>query len=149
MLALDADTYPSREVSDLVDEYVCRLDRRAGLAWLDLFTAEGYYLLAREAELERGNNVLIIGEDMKRLRARIVSGIDRDPRRTVHSVSGVRTNADGSHATASFAVWVNGAPAYSGVYLMQLARENAGLRIRRCDVVLFGDIVHTPVFLPI
>lgn len=149
MLALDADTLPNAEVAALVDDYVCTLDRRLGAAWLDLFTADGYYLVAREAELEAGNNVLIIGEDMKRLRARISSGRERDRRRTVHAVSGVRTNADASHATASFAVWIDGVPAYSGAYLMDLVRGERGLLIRRCQVVLFGEIVHTPIFLPI
>ena len=149
MLKIDADTHQNREVADLVDEYVCRLDRRAGLAWLDLFTPDGYYLLVRESELEQGNNVLIIGEDLKRLRARMISGEERDLRRSVHSVSGVRANADATHATASFAVWLNGVPTYSGVYLMDLDRVDGALRIRRCQVVLYGEIVHTPVFLPI
>lgn len=149
MLKLDADTNVDAAVSALVDEYVCRLDRRAGLAWLDLYTEDGYYLVAREAELEAGNNVLIIGENMKRLRARVVSGLERDRRRSVHAVSGVRANADASHATASFTVWLDGVPSYSGVYLLDLARGEPGLRIRRCEVVLFGEVVHTPIFLPI
>lgn len=149
MLKLDADTRVDPEVTALVDEYVCTLDRRTGAAWLDLFTPDGYYLVAREAELLAGNNVLIIGEDMKRLRARVDSGQTRDRRRTVHAVSGVRANADATHATASFAVWIDGVPAYSGVYLMDLARGERGLLIRRCEVVLFGEVVHTPIFLPI
>lgn len=149
MLKLDADRVFNPEVAQLVDEYVCLLDRRAGMAWLDLFTPDGYYLVAREVELEQGNNVLILGEDMKRLRARVVPGLERDRRRAVHSVSGVRTNDGASHATASFTVWLDGKPAYCGVYRMALARIDARLRIQRCEVVLFGDVVHTPIFLPI
>jgi len=149
MLSLDTDTQVNPEVAALVAEYVCALDRRAGAAWLDLFTPDGYYLVAREAELVAGNNVLIIGEDMKRLRARVDSGQHRDRRRTVHAVSGIRANADATHATASFCVWIDGVPAYSGAYRMDLARGERGLRIRRCEVVLFGEVVHTPIFLPI
>lgn len=150
MLNLAADTLRHPEADALVDEYVCLLDRRRGQDWLDLFTADGYYAVVREVELEQANNVLIIGEDMKRLAARIASGLERDPRRMLHQVSGVRTNEAADHATASFTVWIDGKPAYAGVYLLELARLPQGpLRIRRCTAVLQTDIVHTPIFLPI
>jgi len=149
MLTFDDDTRVDPEVTALLDEYACLLDRRRGTAWLELFTPDGYYLVAREAEIEQGNNVLIIGEDLKRLRARIVSGAERDRRRSVHTVGGVRCNHDATHATASFTVWLDGRPSYCGVYRMALARHDGKLRIRDCEVVLFGDIVHTPIFLPV
>ena len=151
MLKLDADTCRNRDVEDLIDEYVCLLDRRRGDAWLGLFTADGYYVTVREVELEQANNVLIIGEDMKRLKGRIASGLERDTRRMVHTVSGVRANAnaDATHATASFTVWIDGKPTYCGVYLVDLAHVDGQLRIRRIQAVLQGDIVHTPIFLPI
>jgi 3-phenylpropionate/cinnamic acid dioxygenase small subunit len=151
MLNLAADKYRNAEVAELVDDYVCLLDRRDGDAWLALFSADGYYVTVREVELEQGNNVLIIGEDMKRLRGRIASGLERDMRRAVHTVSGVRANAgaDPTHATASFTVWLDGAPTYAGVYLIDLVRVDGHLRIRQCQAVLQGDIVHSPIFLPI
>lgn len=149
MLNLTADNVRDRQVEELVDDFVCLLDRRDGDAWLNLFTEDGYYVVVREKELLQGNNVLIIGEDMKRLRARVISGLERDSRRMVHAISGVRTNADVSHATASFMVWCDGVPTYSGVYLIDLARSDGALRIRECRAVLYGEIVHTAVFLPV
>jgi 3-phenylpropionate/cinnamic acid dioxygenase small subunit len=153
MIELDMDTLRNREVEELVDDYVCRLDRRQGDAWLQLFAPNGYYATLREVELEQANNVLIIGEDLKRLKGRIASGLERDLRRTVHGVSGVRANAatgaDATHATASFTVWFDGKPTYAGVYLLDLVRIEGQLRIRRCQAVLQVDVVHTPIFLPI
>lgn len=139
----------SEEVTALLDEYVCLLDRRDLDAWLGLFTDDGYYAAVREPELEQGNNVLLIGEDMKRLRARIASGIDRDRRRMVHTLSGVRCNAEVTQASASFTVWYDGAPTYAGMYLLDLRRLEGALRIQRCRAVLHSEIVHTPIFLPI
>ena len=80
---------------DFVDTFVSTLDRAEFDQWLELFAADGYYAVVRQLELIQDNNVVLIGEDMKRLRARIASGRDRDNRRTVHSVSGVRVAAAG------------------------------------------------------
>src|SRR5690606_21170093 len=88
---------------DFSAEYVCALDERRGQDWLALFADDGYYAVLRHTEYVTGNNVLIIGEDMKRLRGRIASGFERDRRRTVHSVSGVR--GDATRCRAAFALW--------------------------------------------
>jgi len=148
-LKLDENRCINDEVNELLDEYVLCLDRRLGADWLRLFSDDGYYLVIREKEYLQDNNVLIVGEDMKRLRARIESGLLRDERRMAHSISGVRANADASRATATFTVWIEDRPAYSGVYRLQLLRLSGQLRIQRCEAILFCDIVHTPIFLPI
>ncbi|MNV44091.1 Ring hydroxylating beta subunit [compost metagenome] len=149
MLNLTENTVRNRAMEELVDDFVCLLDQRNGAAWLELFTPDGYYVVLREVELEQANNVLIIGEDLKRLRGRISSGLERDKRRMVHSVCGVRTNADASRASASFTVWYDSVPTYSGTYLLDLVQVDGRLRIRQCQVVLHCDVVHTPIFLPI
>ena len=139
------------DARDLFDTFVARLDRGEFDAWLELFAADGYYALLRHLELIQDNNVVLIGEDMKRLRARIASGKDRDRRRTVHMVSGVRVAADGAEASAAFALWYDGIPTYAGRYLLELdgaATGNAG-RIRRCTVVLDNDIITAPIYMPI
>lgn len=55
----------------LLEDYIGRLDRRDFAGWLELFAPDGYYAVLRNIEYEAGNNVLLVGEDMRRLRARI------------------------------------------------------------------------------
>lgn len=137
------------QLRDFIDEYVCALDERRGQDWLSLFVDDGYYAVLRQAEYATGNNVLLIGEDMKRLKARVASGFERDKRRTVHTVSGVRGDADGTHCRAAFALWSDGLPSYAGRYEMSLASTEGGLRIQKCTVVLDNDIVESPIYNPI
>jgi 3-phenylpropionate/cinnamic acid dioxygenase small subunit len=137
------------QVRDIVDAYTSALDCGEMDAWLGLFAADGYYAVVRYVEFIQDNNVLLIGEDMKRLRARIESGRERDRRRMVHMVSGIRVEAAPLQATASFAMWYDGIPGYAGHYRLQLAREGDGLRIRQCTVVLDNDVIHTPIYMPI
>jgi len=132
---------------DFIDEYVCALDERRGQDWLALFADDGYYAVLRHTEYVTGNNVLIIGEDMKRLRGRIASGFERDRRRTVHSVSGVR--GDATRCRAAFALWSDGLPMYAGRYEMELVSVEGQLRIRKCTVVLDNDIIESPIYNPI
>lgn len=136
-------------VRALLDEFILTLDRREFDAWLALFTADGYYAVLREVELRKGNNVVLIGEDMKRLRGRVSSGVDRDLRRTVHMVSGLRVADDGGEASASFALWYDGISTYAGRYQFVLAGEGPALRLKHVTVVLDNEMIHQPIYLPI
>ncbi|WP_342132591.1 hypothetical protein [Hydrogenophaga sp. OTU3427] len=149
MINLDKEMTVEPTVTALLEEYVSCLDRRAGQAWLDLFAPHGYYAVLREEEFEQANNVLLVGEDMKRLTARVVSGLERDTRRMVHTLGPVRSDSGRTRATAPFTVWMEGVPAYCGFYLIDLDSTEKGLRIGRCQVVLFSKLVQTPIFLPI
>ena len=66
-------SFPQR-VEALVRDFICRLDRREYDAWMNNFAADGYYAVLRSIELLDGDNVLLVGEDMKRLSAQIQSG---------------------------------------------------------------------------
>jgi len=133
----------------LIEQYVATLDRREFDVWLGLFTADGYYAVIREVELRQDNNVVLIGEDMKRLGGRISSGRERDLRRTVHMISGVRVAQGGEEASAAFALWYDGISTYAGRYLFKLERGGAGPRIRHVTVVLDNDMIHQPIYMPI
>ena len=144
------DANPSLAAArDLVDTFVATLDRDEFDAWLGLFADDGYYAVLRQLELIQDNNVVLIGEDMKRLRARIESGRERDKRRTVHMVSGVRVAAGGNEVSAAFALWYDGIPTYSGRYLFELSGASGAWRIRKCTVVLDNDIIRAPIYMPI
>jgi 3-phenylpropionate/cinnamic acid dioxygenase small subunit len=134
---------------DFVDTFVSTLDRAEFDQWLELFAADGYYAVLRQLELVQDNNVVLIGEDMKRLRARIASGRDRDKRRTVHSVSGVRVAAAGDEISAAFTLWYDGIPTYAGRYLFAVTGTGDAVRIRKCTVVLDNDIIRAPIYMPI
>ncbi len=137
------------QVRELIDAYIVTLDRREYDAWLALFTPDGYYAVLREVELRQDNNVVLIGEDMKRLRGRVSSGTERDPRRTVHMVSGIRVAESAEQASASFALWYDGVSTYAGRYLFKLSSAGGSLRIRHATVVLDNDMIHQPIYLPI
>jgi 3-phenylpropionate/cinnamic acid dioxygenase small subunit len=141
-------TIDVRAVRELLDQYGSCLDRGEFEQWLAMFTADGYYAVLREEELKQDNNVVLIGEDMKRLVARIQSGAERDKRRMVHMWSGVRVDG-AAKASASFAMWYDGIPAYAGRVLLELASDESGLRIRHCTIVLHNDLVHVPIYMPI
>jgi 3-phenylpropionate/cinnamic acid dioxygenase small subunit len=103
----------------------------------------------RQLELIEDNNVVLIGEDMKRLRARIASGKDRDKRRTVHSVSGVRVSATGDEISAAFGLWYDGIPTYAGRYLFEMSGAGDARRIGKCTVVLDNEVIRAPIYMPI
>ncbi len=133
----------------LVDDYTTLLDARQGQEWLSLFASDGYYAVLRRMEHEEGNNVLIVGEDMKRLRGRISSALERDLRNSVHMHSGVRANRDNMTCTATFALWSDGLPVYAGRYEFQLTYEEDRLLIKKCTVILDNKIVESPIYFPI
>lgn len=143
------DLNGSGAVRQLIEQYVSTLDRREFDEWLGLFTADGYYALIREVELRQDNNVVLIGEDMKRLRGRVSSGLERDLRRTVHMISGVRIAQGGDEASAAFALWYDGVATYAGRYLFKLEQTGAGPLIRHVTVVLDNDMIHQPIYMPI
>jgi 3-phenylpropionate/cinnamic acid dioxygenase small subunit len=136
---------------DFVDTFVSTLDRGEFDEWLALFGDDGYYACLRQLEYIQDNNVVLIGEDMKRLRARIESGRDRDKRRTVHMVSGVRVAANGNDVSAAFALWYDGIPTYAGRYLFELSDAGAGgtRHIKRCTVILDNELIRAPIYMPI
>lgn len=133
----------------LVDNYVAALDARRFDDWLALYAEGGYYAVIRRAEHEANNNVVLVGEDMKRLRGRISSGTQRDKRRMVHMVGWIRGDQAAATATAGFALWLDGTPAYAGQYELSLANGDGRLRIKRCTVVLDNPMIREPIYLPI
>ncbi len=137
------------QVAELMDEYASALDMRRGDDWLTLFASTGYYAVLRRIEYVEGNNVLLVGEDMKRLRARMSSALERDRRSTVHMLGGIRGNEADMRCTAAFALWFDGLPVYAGRYEIQLCREEGQLRIAKCSVVLDNKVVEAPVYFPI
>ena len=137
----------TNEVRELIDAFAASLDGRRLDEWLSLFTEDGYYACARRVEFEQGNNVVLIGEDMKRLRARCKSGLIQDKRRMVHMINGVR--ADGATATAVFALWYDGVATYAGHYQFDLAHSGLKLMIRRCTAILDNEVITAPIYLPI
>ena len=137
------------EVRELLDAYTGALDRREYAAWQAMFAADGYYSVVRRVEDGQGSNLVLIGEDMKRLRGRLESGETRDRRRTVHAVSGVRIEPDGQSASAMFALWFDGVSTFAGGYRLVLRREDGVLRIARFEVVLDNVLIPSPIYLPI
>ena len=133
----------------LFDEFVCSLDERRGDDWLSLFSDQGYYAVLRRVEYEDGNNVLIVGEDMKRLRARMSSALERDLRRTVHVLSGIRSSEASMTCAAAFAVWFDGLPMYAGRYVINVVDQDGVLRIAKCSVVLDNKVIESPIYFPI
>jgi len=139
----------SASLRALVDDYVAALDARRFDDWLGLYAEGGYYAVLRRVEHEADNNVVLVGEDMKRLRGRVSSGAQRDKRRMVHMIGWVRGDQTSSTATAGFALWLDGTPAYAGQYEMTLANGDGRLRIQRCTVVLDNPMIREPIYLPI
>ncbi|MGX9936540.1 hypothetical protein ACVFVO_14220 [Advenella kashmirensis] len=146
---MDDDITFMMKIKTLIDEYSNLLDTRQGQEWLALFSSDGYYAVLRRIEHEDGNNVLIVGEDMKRLRGRISSAVERDLRNSVHMYSGVRANKEDMSCTASFALWTDGLPVYAGRYEIQLKDEMDQLLIKKCTVILDNKIIESPIYFPI
>lgn len=136
-------------VRALIDAYTGALDMRELDSWLALFSEDGYYACLRWVEDQQGNNVVLIGEDMKRLRARVQAGASQDRRRMVHATSAVRVSPQGDAASAVFALWYDGLATYAGRYRLELKREGPRLLIRRCTVILDNEIITTPIYMPI
>ncbi len=123
------------------------LDRRRFDDWLSIFTEDGYYAVLREIEKRAGNNVLLVGEDMRRLRARVESGVTRDRRRMLHTIGWHDFDAAKQTLVAGFTLWLDGRPSISGQYEME-TNEDA-TRIRSCTVVLDGRDISDTIYLPI
>ncbi len=138
-----------KEVYGLIDAYTSALDLRELDAWLALFPEDGYYACVRWVEYEQGNNVVLIGEDMKRLRARVQAGKTQDRRRMAHMISGVRVSTAGDEASAVFAMWYDGVATYTGRYRFELERKESKLLIRRCTVILDNEVITAPIYMPI
>lgn len=136
-------------VRTLVDAYIVALDRRRFDDWLGLFAEDGYYAALRRVEHEKGSNVLLVGEDVKRLGARIDSGRERDLRRTVHTVAWVSVDESALRGTAAFALWMDGAPTYAGTYEFDFVDTDAKLRISKCTAVIDNKTVTDPIYMPI
>ena len=136
------------EVRELVLRYIAALDNRDFDAWLALYGENGYYAVLRRVELDAGNNLLLVGEDMKRLRGRVEAGVVRDLRRTVHTVGWVRMQG-ADLANAAFTLWIDGTPAYAGEYRFVLEMTPNGLRIARCTAIIDNEMIRQPIFLPI
>ena len=142
------DAFLSR-VGALMQTYIGRLDRREFQDWIKLFAEDGYYAVLRNIELLDGDNVLLVGENLKRLSGRIESGVTRDLRRMVHGIGWIVGDADQRTATASFMLWLDGKPSTAGRYELEFSAGSDRLRIKKCTVVLDTiDIVDT-IYLPI
>ena len=133
---------------ELVEDYISTLDNREFDAWLDLYGEDGYYAVLRRVEQDAQNNLVLVGEDMKRLRARVQSGARRDLRRTVHTIGWVRGLSEAS-GNAGFALWIDGVPAYAGEYRFEVATTPAGMRLRKCTVIIDNAMIRQPIFVPI
>ncbi|MAO93569.1 MULTISPECIES: hypothetical protein [unclassified Hwanghaeella] len=134
----------------LLDRYISALDQRDFQAWLNLYHPEGFYAVLRRTEYETGNNVLLVGEDLRRLRARFESGESRDKRRMLHSIAWIVEGKEEGSILAGFTLWLDGRPSNCGCYEMRLVQDDQGqMKIRRCTVILDGDVIQDTVYLPI
>ncbi len=140
-----------REVRDLFDAYAAALDNRRFDDWLALFHEDAYYGVIRHEDFVKGNNLVALGEDTTKLRARLEAGqeVDRDLR--LHFLSAVEVVAVSAtlDARANFFMLRNGIPSLAGRYRMELVRLDGGLKIKRCMVVLDRDVINEPIYLPI
>lgn len=136
-------------VEATMQTYIRLLDQNAFEEWLGLFGEDGYYAVLRDIEYKEGDNVLLIGEDLRRLSARIDSGRTRDLRRRMHAICWTQAQVENMTAQAGFMVWLNGSPSTCGRYELEFTAEEDGLNIRNCTVVLDTiDIIDT-IYLPI
>lgn len=134
----------------LLGRYISALDRRDFPSWLDLYHPDGFYAVMRRTEYETGNNVLLVGEDLRRLRARFESGETRDRRRMLHSIAWINAGEVENTILAGFTLWLDGRPSTCGRYEMALTPDaDGGLRIQRCTVILDGDVIQDTIYLPI
>ncbi len=140
-----------QEIHEFLEHAVRLLDDRKFDAWLALFADDGYYAVMQRANYEKNDNVLVLGEDLKRLKARLISGVKLDVRSTSHFVSCVQcASADGvTTASANFALWRDGIPSFAGRYHVELRSGGADIRIVRWVVVLDNKVVSETVYLPI
>lgn len=139
------------EVSELLDAYISALDERRFDDWIALFTDDAYYGVIRHEDFDKGNNLVTLGEDMPKLRARLEAGREVDRDMKLHFVSAVQTGEDNGAvaASANFFVLRNGTPSLAGRYRLQLVRKDGGLKVQRCMVVLDRDVIDEPIYLPI
>lgn len=138
-----------RAVAALMQDYIRGLDRRAFDDWLGLFDAEGYYAVLRDIEYQDGNNVLLVGENMRRLSGRIESGKTRDTRRMMHVICWQEANAAAATAVVGFMVWLDGTPSTCGRYELDLVEIDGALKIRTCTTVIDTIDIRDTIYLPI
>ncbi len=130
--------------------YISAVHVRDFQAWLKVYHPEGFYAVLRHTEYETGNNVLLVGEDLRRLRARFESGESRDKRRMLHSIAWIVEGKEEGSILAGFTLWLDGRPSNCGCYEMRLVQDDQGqMKIRRCTVILDGDVIQDTVYLPI
>lgn len=142
------DTFLPR-VGAFMQTYIGHLDRREFKNWIKLFADDGYYSVLRNIEMLDGDNVLLVGENLKRLSGRLESGETRDLRRMVHAIGWIVGDAAQHKATASFMLWLDGKPSTAGRYELEFSPGSDPLAIAKCTVVLDTiDIIDT-IYLPI
>lgn len=140
-----------QDVREFIEHALRLLDDRRFDDWLALFADDGYYRVMQRDNYERGDNLVLMGEDLRRLGPRIVAGRLLDPRQSVHLLSGLECgNDDGLlHASASFALWRDGIPSFAGRYYLELRWDGARTRISRWTAVLDNKVVTETIYLPI
>lgn len=138
------------QLDAFVDDYIRLLDRREYEKWLTLFEPECFYAVLREIEHVIGDNVLLVGENMKRLSGRVESGVTRDKRRMIHLIGWKLADAETRSAVVTFALWLDGRPSTSGRYEFEFGDdEGDALRIRKCTVILDTIDLYDTIYLPI
>jgi 3-phenylpropionate/cinnamic acid dioxygenase small subunit len=139
------------EVRRLLDDYVIALDNRRFAQWIDLFSADGYYGVIRHEDFVKGNNMVAVGENLPKLRARLEAGAQVDPDRKLHFLTGLEvSDGAGINATSNFFVLRNGLPSFAGRYHLSLVRAPDGrLKMNRCMAVLDADQITETIYLPI
>lgn len=138
-----------KAVASIMQTYIRLLDQNSFDEWLGLFAEDGYYSVLRDIEYKDGDNVLLIGEDMRRLTARIESGRTRDLRRRMHAICWTHANAAELTAQAGFMVWLNGRPSTCGRYELRFSVTDGNLAIRNCTAVLDTIDILDTIYLPI
>ena len=100
------------------------LDNRKFSEWLALFADGGYYEVLQRANFDNNDNLVIVGEDLKRLNARLVAGEKLDRRSSVHILFGAQCEPPEGNgkisACSNFAMWRDGMPSFAGRYYLKL-----------------------------
>lgn len=136
-------------VHELMQSYIRLLDQQRFDEWLTLFDDAGYYAVLRDIEYRDDDNVLLIGEDMRRLSARIDSGKTRDKRRRTHVVCWEDPSTERLSAVVGFMVWLDGRPSSCGRYELSFTAGDGSLKIGSCTAVLDTIDIQDTIYLPI
>jgi len=141
-------------IVDFFQRSVMLLDNRKFADWIAAFAEDGYYEVVQRSNFERNDNLLIVGEDLKRLKARLVSGEKLDPRHSVHMLFGAQCSPEGGgngkvSVSSNFAVWRDGVPSFAGKYRLELRCKDSEIKISRWTVVLDNKIITETIYLPI